>query len=102
MDNAPAHGSRDTQLHLLLTGQRVVDHPPLSPDLSPCDFWLFSRVKSPLRGIQFASLDDLQAAVTHEIGNIPAAEYRQALLVSWPKRWVRCVNANGDYFEGLE
>ncbi len=30
MDNAPAHGSRDTRLHLLMTGQRVIDHPPPS------------------------------------------------------------------------
>ncbi len=28
MDNAPAHGSRDTRLHLLMTGQKVIDHPP--------------------------------------------------------------------------
>ncbi len=26
MDNAPVHGSRDTRLHLLLTGQRTVAH----------------------------------------------------------------------------
>ncbi len=75
MDNAPAHGSRDTQLHLLLSGQRVVDHPPLSPDMSPCDVWLFSRIKHNIRGIQFPSLDALQTAVTQEIGNIPAHEY---------------------------
>ncbi len=49
MDNAPAHGARDTCLHLLLTRQKTIEHPPLSPDLSPCDFWLFNRIKAPLR-----------------------------------------------------
>ncbi len=102
MDNAPTHGSKDTQLHLLMTGQRVIEHPPLSPDLSPCDFWLFSQIKSPLRGTQFQSLDALERAVTAEIGNIPAGDYRHAMLTSWPMRWARCVNANGGYFEGLQ
>ncbi len=102
MDNAPAHGARDTRLHLLMTGQRVVDHPPLSPDMSPCDFWLFGRIKKPLRGKQFASLDALENAVSNQIGLIPAAEYRHTMLMSWPMRWACCVNANGDYFEGLQ
>ncbi len=62
MDNAPAHGSRDTRLHLLLTGQRTVPHPALSPDLAPSDFWLFGKIKKPLRGHRFASLDHLQTA----------------------------------------
>ncbi len=100
MDNAPAHGARDTRLHLLMTGQRVIDHPPLSPDLSPCDFWLFGRLKGPLRGRQFGSLDELQAAVVDQIGQIPAEEYWEAMLSKWPKRWAQCVHANGDYFEG--
>ncbi len=100
LDNTPAHGSRNTRLHLLMTGQRVMDHPPLSPDLSPCDFWLFGHLKAPLRGRQFPSLDALQAAVVHQIGQIPAEQYRETMLIKWPKRWVRCVHANGNYFEG--
>ncbi len=100
MDNAPAHGSRDTRLHLLLTGQRVVDHPALSPDLAPSDYWLFPRLKKPLRGRRFASLDALEGAVRQEIAGIPTAEYRENILIKWPMRWARCVNRNGDYFEG--
>ena len=102
LDNVPAHGSRDTRLHLLMTGQCTVSHPALSPDLAPCDFWLFGKIKKPLRGQRFASLDHLQAAVSHQIGLITAAEYRDAILRQWPMRWVCCVHANGNYFEGLE
>ena len=102
MDNAPAHGSRDTKLHLLLTGQRTLANPALSPDLSPSDFWLFGKLKKPLRGHRFPSLDALQTAVANQIGLITAAEYRDAILRQWPMRWARCVHANGDYFEGLE
>ncbi len=56
MDNAPAHGSHDTRLHLLLAGQRTLPHPALSPDLAPSDFWLFGKLKKPLRGQRFPSL----------------------------------------------
>ncbi len=100
MDNAPAHGSRDTRLHLLMTGQKVVDHPALSPDLAPSDYWLFPRIKKALRGRHFPSLDAVEAAVRHEVGLITVAEYREALLTKWPMRWARCVHHNGDYFEG--
>jgi len=33
---------------------------PYSPDLVPCDFWLFSKLKSPLKGRRFVN-----ATVTH-------------------------------------
>ncbi|KAI6651395.1 Transposase [Oopsacas minuta] len=34
---------------------RVVelDHPPYSPDLAPCDFWLFAKLKKDLAGRDF-------------------------------------------------
>ncbi len=100
MDNAPTHGSRDTHLHLLMTGQRVVDHPALSPDLDPSDFWLFAHLKKAMRGQQFPSLNALEAAVRDQIGQVTAAEYREAILTKWPMHWSRCVHWNGDYFEG--
>ncbi len=100
MDNAPAHGARDTRLHLLMTGQRVVDHPALSPDLAPSDFWLFPRLKKVLRGHHFPSLDALEMVVRDQIGQVTAAEYKETILTKWPMQWSRCVLWNGDYFEG--
>lgn len=80
MDNAPAHMSRDTRLHLLLTGQKTLAHPALSPDLAPSDFWLFPTIKKPLRGHKFRDLDSLEEAVRGQIGLIPAADYRDTFL----------------------
>ena len=37
-DNAPAHKSTTVQEYLKESGLDVLDHPPYSPDLSPCDF----------------------------------------------------------------
>ena len=54
-DNAPAHKSATVQEYLKESGLDVLDHPPYSPDLSPCDFWLFQRLKEMLAGHRFES-----------------------------------------------
>lgn len=87
MDNTPTHGSRDTRLHLLKTGQRTVPHPALSPDLSPCNFWLFPTIKKLLQGRRFRDLNAVEQAVSTQIGMIPAAEYCEAILKKWPMCW---------------
>ncbi len=102
MDNASCHTSRDTRLHLLFTGMKAVIHPPYSPDLAPSDFWLFHRIKLGLRGQTFPDLDTLEDAVRQEVAQIPSYEYEDCILKKWPMRWARCVNQNGDYFEGLQ
>ncbi|GFW59199.1 histone-lysine N-methyltransferase SETMAR [Trichonephila clavipes] len=33
----------------------LLPYPLYSPDLTPCDFWLFPQLKKPLRGKHFAS-----------------------------------------------
>jgi len=37
-------------------------HPPYSPDLAPCDFWLFPKVKITMKGKGFESIQDIEAA----------------------------------------
>ena len=32
---------------------QLLQHPPNSPDMSPCEYDLFSKIKEPLRGIRF-------------------------------------------------
>ena len=34
---------------------KVLNHPPYSPDLSPCDFFLFPRLKKMLSGNKYTS-----------------------------------------------
>ena len=52
-DNPPAHKSATVQEYLKESGLGVLDHPPYSHDLSPCDFWLFPRLKEMLAGHRF-------------------------------------------------
>ena len=37
-----------------------VTQPPHNPDLVPCDFWLFPKIKSPLKWKRFQSLNEIQ------------------------------------------
>ncbi len=102
MDNASPHTCYNTSQYLLMTGTQVERHPPYSPDLAPSDYWFFPWIKRALRGVHFPSLDALEQAVDEQISSVASHEFKLAIMVMWPKRWARCVNAQGCYFEGLD
>ena len=41
-------------------GIKTVPQPPISPDLAPCDFWLFPK----LRGCRYETIEEMKEAVT--------------------------------------
>ena len=45
-DNAPVHNSFLVTDYLTKMGIKTVPHPPYCPDLAPCDFWLFPKLRS--------------------------------------------------------
>ena len=42
-DNAAVHAAHSIQLFLTSDGISVVQQPPYSPDISPCQFWFFPQ-----------------------------------------------------------
>ena len=44
-----------------------VAQPPYSPDLVPCDFWLFPKLKSPLEGKRFQTVSEIQENTTGQL-----------------------------------
>ncbi len=100
LDNAPAHNANLTVALIQQLGWTCLPHPAYSPDLAPNDFWFYSRLKKNLKGVRFPSLDALKDAVADEIGAITALEYNHCILNSWPKHWRRCLEEQGNYFEG--
>jgi len=48
--NAPAHSSQLIQTFLAKHNIPVVRQAPYSPDVAPCDFWLFPHLKTQLKG----------------------------------------------------
>ena len=49
---------------------QILEHPPYSPDMSPCDYDLFAKVKEPLRGTRYNTRDELIRAIGRSIRNI--------------------------------
>ena len=78
-DNAPAHTAAATREFLASEGVQLMSHPPYSPDLAPCDFFLFPHVKKQLRGTRYDSPKDAIRAFTRAIDSIDK--------VSWPEVW---------------
>ncbi len=98
-DNAPPHTSVPTLALIGSSSINMVPHPPYSPDLAPCDYFLFPRLKSELRGHRHRNIQDLKTAVDRTLRQIPQDHYRDAIL-SIPIQWMKCIKANGNYFEG--
>ena len=99
-DNASPHKARLTQTYLDENGIHLMEHPPYSPDLAPCDFWLFPKIKSKIAGRPFSRIQDLAKAVHSEMRTIPTLEYRQC-FEKWRMRMQRCIDVEGSYFEGM-
>ena len=98
-DNASSHKSRLTTQKLESMGLSVIRHPPYSPDLAICDFWLFMELKNRLAGKRFKTRAALAKSVNRELKNIPQSEYRKS-FENWLIRLKKCIDAGGDYFEG--
>jgi hypothetical protein len=76
----------------------VVPHPPYSPDLAPCDFFLFPRLKSTLRGKRFQDVSEIHLNMTRHLQAIPEQAY-QTCIEKWKDRWNHCIQSGGSYFE---
>ena len=62
-DNASAHTAAVTLDFLAACDAQLVTHPPYSPDLAPCDWFLFPSVKRQLKGKQFQNAEDARAFI---------------------------------------
>lgn len=99
-DNASSHTAEIVKTFLKEKQVSVIDHPAYSPDLAPCDFFLFPKLKSHLSGRKYRSRKGLGGAISKVLDSIPVSEYRRC-FESWIKRLNKCVKCKGDYFEGL-
>ncbi len=97
-DNARPHRHTAVSDYLQSEGFTIVPHPPNSPDLAPCDFWLFDLIKQNI-GDQSDS-DSLHRAVMDFMYSVDKKEYKKT-FDKWIERMKLCVNNEGDYFEHL-
>ena len=75
-------------------GIKTVPHPPYSPDIAPCDFCFFPK----LRGCRYETIEEMKEAVMKVIDTLTQEDFHvafQKLL----ERDNKCIAAGGDYFE---
>ena len=98
-DNAPAHTSLVVRQFLTSKNITVIPPAPCSPDLAPCDFFLFPKTKLRPKGRRFYTTEEIHTE-TQEVIDTLTFENFQGCMKSWETRWDRCIHAQGDYFEG--
>ncbi|KYQ55784.1 hypothetical protein ALC60_02906 [Trachymyrmex zeteki] len=62
-------------------------------------FFLFPKLKRPMKGRRFATIEEIKAASLEELKAIPKSAF-QKCFDDWKKRWHKCIVSEGDYFEG--
>ena len=84
-DNASSHKCEVVKSFLASEKVKVLNHPPYSPDLSPCDFFLFPMLKKMLSGNKYTSRSSLGSAIYQCLQQMPKEDYLSAFR-DWVKR----------------
>lgn len=98
-DNAPAHNALSVKRFLAKKSIPVLEHPPYSPDLAPCDFYLFPKIKSSLKGTRFESVEDVKQKTADLLKRLTLNDM-QHCFEQWKTRMQRCIDRDGEYVEG--
>lgn len=77
----------------------TIEQPLYSPVLSPCEFFLFDKIKDALRGNHLSMIENIKAETTRVLKAIPEKDF-QKCFANWKNRMNRCISAEGEYFEG--
>ena len=65
-DHTPVHNYILDSDYLTKMGIKTAPHPPFSPDLAPCDFWLFPKLK----GCRYETIEGMKEAVMKVIDTL--------------------------------
>ncbi|UYV81685.1 hypothetical protein LAZ67_20001964 [Cordylochernes scorpioides] len=64
----------------------MMPQPPYSPDLAPCDFFLFPKLKRPIKGRRYATLDEIKTASKEELKKILKNDFLKC-FEDWKNCW---------------
>ena len=76
-DKVPTRKSHLVQRLLAKHQITQVTQPLYNPDLVPCDFWLFPKLKSPLKGKRFQTIDEIQEHTMGQLMAIPTQDFTE-------------------------
>ena len=75
-DNSPAHTLKLVREFLAKNKTVIRTHPPYSAQMAPADFFLFLKLKTPMKGKRFATIEetgavgDTKKCVSHGFGGL--------------------------------
>jgi len=84
-DNAPAYTSLLVRDFLAKSKTNMLPQSPYSPDMAPCNFFLFPKLKKTMKGRRFANIDEIKTESLKELNAIPKSEF-QKCFQDWKKR----------------
>ena len=76
----------------------IVEHAPYSPDLTPCDFYLFPKITKNVRGRRFETRNDVLKAVREELDKLEKRDFEEC-FDAWLRRLKKCIEVGGNYVE---
>lgn len=95
-DNAGCHRSGQTQNKLLELGFKWLHIPANSPDISPCDYYLFRSLKNKLRGKVFKSEADVGVFLDAFFAS-KSPEFWRDGMEELAGRWEEVLATEGEY-----
>ena len=98
-DKAPAHTSMFVVDFLAKNKTVIMLQPSNSPDLAPADFFLFPKLKTPMKAKRFAMIEEIEEKSKQELLAIPKRAF-QKCFEYWKKCCQQCIIFEGRYFEG--
>ncbi|KAL4153743.1 hypothetical protein QTP88_001576 [Uroleucon formosanum] len=93
-DNAPAHSAFSIQRFLTEKKISVLQHPPYSPDIAPCDFFLFPKIKSFLKGTHFQTVDDVKMKTAELLKGLNESDWPGRTKGDLEVKDIRCLLHN--------
>ena len=106
-DGATAHTARKSMavLRELFPGHLIslcgdVGWPARSPDIAPCDYFLWGYLKAEVYKHRPTTIDELKAAISQTIAEIPP-EMTHRVMENFRNRLQQCITNRGHHLEDI-
>ena len=89
--NSPAHTSMLAREFLAKIKTVIIPPLPYSPDMARAVFFLFAKLKTPMKGKCFATIEEIKEKSKQKLLAIIKSAF-QKCLEDWKKRWNKCLS----------
>ena len=93
------HNANVIREHLAKNETNTIQQPSNSPDLAPCDFFLFGRLKKPLRGTRYSTRDEVMEKSKMALMAIPQTDYKKC-FEDWINAGISALQSMGSTLKG--